>query len=1346
MSRLEPPKTLELRGNLSENWRRFKQDWECYLTVVLDGRDKPDEYKSSLLLHVIGEDARELYNSFEWADPADRVNIDAIVEKLEQYCVPRKNITFERYKFFTCAQKQGQTVDQYVNDLQQKAKSCEFGNLKDSLVRDRIVCGIYANDIREKLLRDDRLTLARAIETCRAFEIANSQAKELGEDCSVHFVRSKGKQKRQNQNSQFQKNSKHDSCGRCGKKHTIEQKCPAYGKKCMKCGRIGHFAVVCRSSTSQSSKKKNVHELEADHGESASFTSQRDTDFFIDVIESQLPQGRSTGAWVVPLNVNQSDIHLKLDTGANINIMTVSQWKSLRDPVQLQPTNVKLTAYGGGKVVVHGQIDVTVKLRGEVYKTTFVVTPEKVEGILGIQDCERFNLVHKVYEMTADINQVPKAQNNDPDIMTAYEDVFNGLGCLPGTHTIKINPKATPVIEGCRKVPFALHDQLKKELDRMKSLDVITEVTEPTEWVNSMVIVHKKQGTLRICLDPRNLNLAVRREHFKLPTREEVMAQFAGATVFSKLDASSGFWQLKLDHASSLLTTFNTPFGRFRYLRLPFGISSAPEVYHRTIHQLFEDIKGVDTSMDDVIIWGENNEQHDQRLRLVLDKCREVGLKLNRAKCELKVPELTFLGDRVTKEGLKPDPLKVKAIIDLEKPTEKKELQRFMGMVNYLGRYIPDLSTISAPLRQLLEKNVHWTWSHEHDRAWKDLKTLISQQPVLQYYDQKKPIKLSSDASQKGLGAVLLQLHGDTWRPVAYASRALTQAETRYAQIEKEALGICFGTERFHQYLYGRTFEAETDHKPLVPILKKALNDCPPRIQRFRLRLQKYDITLSYTPGKEMYTADALSRNFPRQDEPVSTTEADVQVCVDGVLSTIQVSSDRLEQIKVETNSDPEMKQLVATILSGWPNERTQCPSQLVDYWNYRDELSVINGIVFKCSRVVVPRKLRNDMLHKIHVGHLGQEKCKHRAREVIFWPRMNQDIDILVSGCESCTTYRNRQRTEPLLPHPTASRPWQKVSTDLFEFDKKDYIVVVDCYSSYPEVIALPNQTSQAVIRALKSTFSRHGIPAEVFSDNGPCYSCSEFDQFSKDWQFTHSTSSPRFPQSNGLAERTVQTVKNIMKKCKESGDDPHLGLLAYRSTPLDNGLSPSQMLMGRRLQSNLPVKETLLQSESTPTNVSYRMLSKETQKKYFDDRTQRKTLPLLEPGNVVRVHRDNPSDWRIKGEVIEKVAPRSYLVKTDAGGLLRRNRRDLLLTKKTDKTVSVTPDIITEVSSPPVPSTAASGVDNNVNNSSSTSSGSSNKSSGSSSTSSGSRAAVPLATRSGREVRRPNRLIEAD
>lgn len=556
---------------------------------------------------------------------------------------------------------------------------------------------------------------------------------------------------------------------------------------------------------------------------------------------------------------------------------------------------------------------------------------------------------------------------------------------------------------------------------------------------------------------------------------------------------------------------------------------------------------------------------------------------------------------------------------------------------------------------------------------------------MLKFYDPEKSTRISADASQYGLGAVLLQQHDEQWLPVAYASRALTSAESRYAQIEKELLASTYACERFHQYVYGQAFEVETDHKPLVSIMSKPLNDCPVRIQRMLIRLQKYDVQMIYTPGKYMFTADTLSRAVDKKESADNEKSAEIQAYVDMIVTSLPVSADRTEQIRKETNADETMKELKETIQKGWPKSKRNCPRRIQDYWNHRAELTVVDDIVLKGSKFVIPSSLHKEMLQKIHEGHLGEVKCKRRAREVMYWPRINHDIHQTTASCELCLTYRPKQQAEPLMPHPVPSRPYYKVGADLFDWNGKSYIVVTDYFSNYPEVGALQCTSSKAVISYLKTVFARHGIPCELFTDNGPQFSSCEFASFAKEWGFRHSTSSPTYPRSNGLAESSVKTVKGLMKKA-EDRDDFQKSLLIYRSAPLQNGLSPAQMLMGRRIRSNLPISEDLL----TPKGAHKVKHAKERQKekqKQLHDRSA-KQLPTLKLGDRVRLRDISTGTWRQQGHVEGEVAPRSYRIQTECGLSLRRNRTDLQLQPADERSTAQEMEVQQDTSESPEPS----------------------------------------------------------
>ncbi len=251
-----------------------------------------------------------------------------------------------------------------------------------------------------------------------------------------------------------------------------------------------------------------------------------------------------------------------------------------------------------------------------------------------------------------------------------------------------------------------------------------------------------------------------------------------------------------------------------------------------------------------------------------------------------------------------------------------------------------------------------------------------------------------------------------------------------------------------------------------------------------------------------MFAADTLSRAVDRLEE-TETCATEIKAYVDMVVASLPVSADRTDQIKQETEKDEIMKELKVAIQEGWPEEKKDCPVRIRDYWACRSELTVVDGIIFKGSKFVIPVSLRKEMPNKIHERHLGEEKCKRRAREVMYWPRINLDISQLTAACELCLTFRPRQQAEPLLPHPVTSRPYYKVGADLFDCDGKSHFVVTDYYSNYPEVATLQSTTSKAVIAFMKSTFARHGIPYIVFTDNGPQFSSSEFRQFSEEWGF---------------------------------------------------------------------------------------------------------------------------------------------------------------------------------------------------------------------------------------------------
>ena len=340
------------------------------------------------------------------------------------------------------------------------------------------------------------------------------------------------------------------------------------------------------------------------------------------------------------------------------------------------------------------------------------------------------------------------------------------------------------------------------------------------------------------------------------------LAQLSGATVFSKLDTNSGFWQIRLAEESRKLTTFITPMGRYCFNHLPFGITSAPEHFQRKMSQMLEGQKDVVCMMDDILVYGSTQDEHDSHLISVLDKIKASGATLNEDKCQFSKKSIKFLGHIIDSNGIHPDPAKVQAIVEMKRPTNVPEVRRFMGMVHQMSKFAPHLADKAKPLRDLVSPKNQWIWTEIQQQAFDKIKQELSSQPVLAMYNPEADTIVSADASSIGLGAVLTQKQqSGKWFPIAYASRALTPTEGRYAQIEKGALAITYACKRFQEYLIEKSFHVHTDHKPLVPIFStKSLDELPLRVQRFRLRLLRFQFTISHIPGKELTTADTLSR------------------------------------------------------------------------------------------------------------------------------------------------------------------------------------------------------------------------------------------------------------------------------------------------------------------------------------------------------------------------------------------------------------------------------------------------------------------------------------------------------
>ena len=550
-------------------------------------------------------------------------------------------------------------------------------------------------------------------------------------------------------------------------------------------------------------------------------------------------------------------------------------------------------------------------------------------------------------------------------------------------------------------------------------------------------------------------------------------------------------------------------------------------------------IPGVTGIADDMIIYGRNDMEHDKHLVNFLEVCRKNTLTLNPDKMQFRLPQVSFFGHQWSARGLSPDPKKIEAVKRMELPQDVETMKSFLGLVNYLNRFSPRLAELSEPLRQICRQNVKFELNQTVHVSFSRTKEEISKNTTLPYFNPNSSTTLQTDASKKGFGAVLLQ----NSKPVMFASRALTGSERNYQNLERECLATIWGMEKSHYFLYGKEFTLETDQKPLVSIYRKHMVEISPRIQRLIVRsfpCQPFNV--QYRKGMEIPLADALSSVTPTPVE-----EDGIQlpiVAVNLITSNLPVSSTEIDLICAETSKDPILTLFKHYIHMGWPSECRMLPQELHTFWNYREDLSMENGLITKGARLLIPSTLRRKVMEQIHDGHLGIDKCMLKARESVFWPGISSDICKAVEKCgicqESSKAAKSVGNVSDVPPHT-----WHALGTDLFYWNKIDYLVVGDYFSKYLIMRKFPNSSTHAVIKELGLIFTELGRPFILRSDNGPCYTSREFHNFLSFYQVNHITSSPHYPQSNGFTEALVGIAKKLMEKSVKDGKLWNYGLM---------------------------------------------------------------------------------------------------------------------------------------------------------------------------------------------------------
>ncbi|XP_058840882.1 uncharacterized protein K02A2.6-like [Topomyia yanbarensis] len=665
-------------------------------------------------------------------------------------------------------------------------------------------------------------------------------------------------------------------------------------------------------------------------------------------------------------------------------------------------------------------------------------------------------------------------------------------------------------------------------------------------------------------------NEAIQREYYPLPMIDTLLNKIRGSTVFSKLDITSAYHHIELHPESRGITTFMSSRGLMRFKRLIFGINCAPEIFQRVMSEMLAGIESVIVYIDDIVISGRTMEEHHVRLKEVLAVLKKNNAMLNKTKCLIGVSELEILGFNVSVAGISPSNEKISEIQNFRKPENKEEVRSFLGLINFVGQFISDLSTRTEALREFVGGDVQ-IFGKEQQKAFDDLRNELTKTVRrLGFFDPKDETELYVDASSVGLGAVFMQRNTDkTPRIICFASKGLTNTERVYPQTQREALAVVWAVEKFYPYLFGVRFTIFSDHKTLEYIFegkhqhgKRACS----RAEGWALRLQSYDFHVKHIPGPTNI-ADIVSRLCPQSDTPFDEATEHYLCPLREDLSAIT-----LQEIKHETARDQVLCAVIEAIHSqNWP-------SDLFRYQAFSKELVITDGIVVRDDRIILPLKLRPRALEITHRGHPGIVTMRRALRENVRWPCMDRDVSDYIQECAGCAAVRSQCPPEPMMRKEMPDRAWQEIAIDFFSAKEcATFLVAVDYYSRFLKVTEMKGTNAAKTIEALEAIFLEQTYPETIRSDNGPPFSSEEFSNYCVSKNIRLVRTIPYWPQMNGLVERQNQGILRALRIARAVKADWRKAVqdyvYAYNTTPHSvTGKAPMELLTGRPIKDLRP------------------------------------------------------------------------------------------------------------------------------------------------------------------------------
>nr|XP_018907425.1 PREDICTED: uncharacterized protein K02A2.6-like isoform X1 [Bemisia tabaci] len=1063
---------------------------------------------------------------------------------------------------------------------------------------DKFIHGVLDDDIRDEIITKQPDQFEEALKIAQALEASQEASSHLkpNQPATVHkFYDSKPKVKKK-QSSNFRSKSQHRSnqgnkpnfssdkqsstqpnqrkfinvsCRSCNVEHE-RRNCRYRRSRCNYCKHVGHLLEVCGKKPTN-----NINFQETEYPDTgisyfgASIHKVSSTDESI--LNAPPPPT------FLEVKINGQLIKMELDTGGACSVIGIHTFKKLLPNTPLHPTTRPFFSFTKEPFKCLGYAKVKVQFKNKTKFLNLFVVDFPCDSIFGrewIVHFAEFLSFDKLYSVkqvqTSNPHLTPNVQHRLQILLQKHHQIFDETaGTLEGPpEKWHLDKDAKPVFARARPLPYTMREAYAQNIEKKLLSGHYKKVTH-SRWASPTHVV-VKNGKLRITGDYKStVNPQLIADEYPIPKVEEVFHGMKDAKVFCKLDVTDAFMHLVCDDESCELMTLNTPtHGLIRPTRAQYGLTPVPAVWQRRLHSHLQDIEGATNFFDDILLYASSVEEMFLILAKVLDRLEKIGIKLNRPKCQFFLDSVEFLGHRIDQHGLHKLDKHVNAIVNAEKPQNADELRTFLGKVTYYHSFIPDLSTITHPLREILKHKI-FSWTQEGLAAFNKLKEILISDQVLTPYDPKLPITLAVDASPFALGAVLSHsLPDETERPISYASKALNNVEKRYPQVDREALAIVWGVKRFFEYLYGRKFTLYTDNKPVSHIF--APNALLPkftlsRCANYASYLSNFNYDIKFRRSTQNCNADYLSRIHSFSVPSSSFDDFDIFI-----LNQIELLPVTSQLIAAETRKDPQLSPILLAIQQG--KDLTS-----LGYTGRQAEYTQACDCLLWGHRLVIPAKLQKRILEELHLAHSGITKMKSLARSIVYWPNIDQDIEQLAKTCEACLSH---SKAPPKFSHPWEypTAPWERIHIDYAgPICGKYLLIVVDAYSKWLQVFPSQSMTSEATCKLLSNTFSLFGAPVTVVSDNGPAFVSNHFQQFLKSQGILfHKKIAPYHPATNGQAERAVQTVKNSLKYMAATihtlQDSLNTIVQRYNRTPHQaTGQPPSLLFIGRTTRTRL-------------------------------------------------------------------------------------------------------------------------------------------------------------------------------